>query len=398
MIARTAYFRRPNRVIRWPVELSHVAISVNSHRFCPFRGYCRPAPAQVRYDGGVVNPNLSARKPAMAEPSYASSEGSLEEYTGGGANRNGAASAMVLLSRKITEKTILQVLVAGFILVLLIMLITGLVGIRSLRSIRASGNELVLDLRLTSNLIAQAQRQFVNLSAVTHRLAKAPEAIDSEGILQLVDEADRNLARIAAAGAAASQDARWRELETASKSLSGEIRRSLELEDVPIAATGALFQKHQQFISVVSELINSGYRRAVRSQAQIEAESQRFSRETLYAIIGCFLLAVLFVVLTLRVAVRLIRRMEAQTGELSRASWQILQKQETIARSLSHELHDELGQSLTAVKANLAVLNSSEQTDHDRLRDCLALVDESIQNVREMSQLFHPRMPGAHHR
>ena len=67
-----------------------------------------------------------------------------------------------------------------------------------------------------------------------------------------------------------------------------------------------------------------------------------------------------------------------------------LQDQEATARRFSHELHDELGQSLTAVKTNLASLRAGAGGDAARLDDCLRLVDESIGNVRQMSQLLRP--------
>jgi signal transduction histidine kinase len=79
--------------------------------------------------------------------------------------------------------------------------------------------------------------------------------------------------------------------------------------------------------------------------------------------------------------------MEWQTAELGRVSWHMLENQEAAARRFSHELHDELGQSLTAVKANLAAIEAGA---HDRVADCVHLVDESIGNVRQMSQLLRP--------
>jgi signal transduction histidine kinase len=68
----------------------------------------------------------------------------------------------------------------------------------------------------------------------------------------------------------------------------------------------------------------------------------------------------------------------------------MLEDQEATARRFSHELHDELGQSLTAVKTNLTALDGSGQADHARLKDCLHLVEEAIGNVRQMSQLLRP--------
>jgi signal transduction histidine kinase len=82
--------------------------------------------------------------------------------------------------------------------------------------------------------------------------------------------------------------------------------------------------------------------------------------------------------------------MEWQAAELSRVSWHMLQDQEATARRFSHELHDELGQSLTAVKTNLAALRAGTGADAARLDDCLRVVDESIGNVRQMSQLLRP--------
>ena len=60
-----------------------------------------------------------------------------------------------------------------------------------------------------------------------------------------------------------------------------------------------------------------------------------------------------------------------------------------MARRFSHELHDELGGSLTAIKSNLAALAAGGR-DRERLDDCMKLVDDSMTNVRELSQLLHP--------
>jgi signal transduction histidine kinase len=71
----------------------------------------------------------------------------------------------------------------------------------------------------------------------------------------------------------------------------------------------------------------------------------------------------------------------------------MLEDQEATARRFSHELHDELGQSLTAVKTNLSALaaaGSDASETGARLADCLRLVDEAIGNVRQMSQLLRP--------
>ena len=103
---------------------------------------------------------------------------------------------------------------------------------------------------------------------------------------------------------------------------------------------------------------------------------------------GCFALAVLGALVTLRFTFGLLSRMEIQAHELSRVSWQMLQGQEDAARRFSHELHDELGQSLMAMKANITAFTPDNL--EVRRKDSLALVDESIANVRELSQLLRP--------
>src|SRR5262249_17377131 len=77
-------------------------------------------------------------------------------------------------------------------------------------------------------------------------------------------------------------------------------------------------------------------------------------------------------------------------AELGRVSWHMLENQEATARRFSHELHDELGQSLTAVKTNLAAPDTGGQLNRARLDDCVRLVDEAVGNVRQMSQLTRP--------
>jgi len=78
-----------------------------------------------------------------------------------------------------------------------------------------------------------------------------------------------------------------------------------------------------------------------------------------------------------------------QESELTRVSWQMLADQESIARRFSHELHDELGQTLAALKSNLAAVRTPPD-QKDRMADSVQLVDDSIRNVRQLSQLLRP--------
>jgi len=299
---------------------------------------------------------------------------------------------MALLDRKITYRTVLRVLISGFVMVLLAAVTAGYVGVRSLGSIQENAGQLLTEVRLASSLVVQIQRQLTGLSAVTYRLSEDPERINDVEVRALIDDAERAVTLLVESGQQIGDEALWQQLAAASKAFSDEARRCLNLENVEIAATLALFQHHEALIAVAAKLMDLSYGRAIEAQAQIDRQSQRLARETAYIAGGCLLLALVISVLTLRMAGNLMHRMESQASELSRISWQMLESQETTVRRFSHELHDELGQSLTAVKANLASLKSRKDIDEGRLNDSLELVDESIQNVREMSHLLHPRV------
>ena len=63
---------------------------------------------------------------------------------------------------------------------------------------------------------------------------------------------------------------------------------------------------------------------------------------------------------------------------------------------IARELHDELGQTLTAIRLNLRQLSSLAGPDHpemdSRLNDVEAIVEEAMLSVRRISQELHPRI------
>jgi signal transduction histidine kinase len=114
----------------------------------------------------------------------------------------------------------------------------------------------------------------------------------------------------------------------------------------------------------------------------VDAQTNSIVTESVLLIGGCLLVALVSAVVTVRIAARVFRQMEAQTSELSRVSFRMLETQEATARRFSHELHDELGGSLTAIKTNL--------TNGEPTADSLKLIDDAIDNVRTLSQLLRP--------
>lgn len=112
-------------------------------------------------------------------------------------------------------------------------------------------------------------------------------------------------------------------------------------------------------------------------------------RWTLWLFCTCVVLSLLCASWTVRASTVLFQRLGSQTVQLTQLQYQFLETQEDVARRFSHELHDELGQALTAVKANLSFLRKQGGND-GRIDDCMRLVDGAIEDVREMSQLLRP--------
>jgi signal transduction histidine kinase len=295
-----------------------------------------------------------------------------------------------MFPRQITHQNIFRTLIAGFSLVILLLLGAAVLGIRNIQAIQASAASLVREQSVTNSLIDELQSQQTSLSEVFSVLARDPDSVDFDRILSQLDEADRDIARISAEGAQTAESRLWTRLQQSATDFSREARRLLTTENVETYASADLFRDHEAFVSIIARLVEVEYRKVSVAQAQIDHRSSRLSEISLLVGGASILLALVFAVVTVRMVSRLITAMDWQTAELGRVSWHMLENQEATARRFSHELHDELGQSLTAVKTNLSALNSGGADDRSRLDDCVRLVDEAIGNVRQMSQLLRP--------
>ena len=294
------------------------------------------------------------------------------------------------MTSQITDKNILRVLIGGFSLVIVLLLLAAFVSIRNVQSIKASAARLVSEQSVTTRLIDEIQREQVTLNAVYYMLGRKPERVDRAQLLEQVNDAEQTISRVSDQAKGDTDEMIWDDLRQATREFSKEARRLLALQDAPTLSSQNLLSRHEQVIKVISKLIAAGQNRSVAAERMINTYSKKLISESTVLLGACLLLAMVCAILTVRISANLFRQMEWQAGELSRVSWHMLETQETTARRFSHELHDELGQSLTAVKANLVALNNAARPSNPRAADCIALVDEAIRNVRELSQLLRP--------
>jgi signal transduction histidine kinase len=95
--------------------------------------------------------------------------------------------------------------------------------------------------------------------------------------------------------------------------------------------------------------------------------------------------------LTRREAEESLRSAHAQMQTLSR---QLMQVQERERRQLAHDLHDEIGQAVTAIKMNLQTMQRVADTTivQDTLNDSLGILDKILQRVRDLSLDLRPSL------
>ncbi len=277
----------------------------------------------------------------------------------------------------------------GFALVILLLVSAAVVGVESARSIQKNAANLVAEQFLTSRLIDEIQQEEETLTAVFRTLAAAPDSVDRAKIEAQLEESSRRIEHAVGAGVRTTEEPLWNELRRASAAFTAEARRLLANPSGSLSSE-ELFHRHDEVIAVVARLINASYQKGAAAQAQIENGSRELQYKSALLLGSGLAVALLCVLLTLRTTAGMLRKMEWQAGELNRVSWHMLENQESAARRFSHELHDELGQSLTAIKANLAALAADPSQAASRLEDCGRLVDDAIRNVRELSQLLRP--------
>jgi signal transduction histidine kinase len=293
-------------------------------------------------------------------------------------------------SDPVTVRKILRVLVIGFSAVIGLLMAAGFIGLKSAQLIQGNSAEIVHNGLVTTRLIDELQREQDTLNAAFNKLSRGPELSERERLLTQLDDADQAVERIVAEAAGTPQAELWRQLSTAVQGFSKEARRLLVRKNVPTYTSRDLLRHHEDVTAIVARMIANNYTRTLAAQSRLDQRSAQLVRESLGLLSGCLLLALVCAIFTVRITTQLFRKMEQQSSDLARVTWHMLESQETAARRFSHELHDELGQSLTAIKANVTALDPATPPDPARLEDCRRLIDEAIQNVRELSHLLRP--------
>lgn len=288
------------------------------------------------------------------------------------------------------ERRLLRGLFTGFAAVIGLLGLTGLFATRGSSRIQDEAAQLAREQRLVTRLFRGVEHEQAALSAVLRHLAQpAPDRQAGHRLLAQLEAGTADLMQIAEQGRASLPDAPWAELRLAVERFRADARRLLQAEGAYTAAELAgLFVEEQRVATLFSQLLESRIDHLNAHERDIERQSHRLA-STSAALVGAgFVLSVVCAVASLRGVRSNIRRIEWQADALNTVSWHMLGHQEAAARRFAHELHDELGQSLAAVRA--AISRTSNGLDPDVRNNALQQVDSAIANVRDLSQLLRP--------
>jgi len=153
----------------------------------------------------------------------------------------------------------------------------------------------------------------------------------------------------------------------------------------------------------VSEEVQAMNRAAFVRQRTETAEMYRVTQRRVWVSLGLALAASLGVALLatlyagrLEEQIRLQQSKDMQNArDLQRLSAKLINAQEEERRNIARELHDEVGQVLTAIKVELAVAQRAIEAtggSADALKDARSITDGALHTVRDLSHLLHPAL------
>lgn len=277
----------------------------------------------------------------------------------------------------------------GFSFVIIVLGTMIWLSLREIGSIRNNAAFLVREHQLTSQLMDDLELEQQRASGILLNTVRiTPNPRERRLILADVDEFEKDLAPLVAKGRVELPIQNWNELKTAVQEYCAAIRQTVTAQDVTKSDAEILKQRYERFIVLSGEVIKQNSIKSAEIGKRIEVDSLHLAHQTEWYLGGSLVLSGACLILTIQFSFKALKKMEWQAQELNRVSWGLIAGQETAARRFSHEMHDELGQSLTGLKATLLAL-TPEDLPHRRV-DCLELLDEAITNVRELSQLLRP--------
>jgi signal transduction histidine kinase len=268
-----------------------------------------------------------------------------------------------------------------------LLLAAGVVAVRNTKLIRSTAADLAREQALTTRLIDEIQREHAFVNHLLSRL-RGSNRRQRRDLLAELDQVDGRFNELVKEAATLGVADQWTEPAAAARAFFVEARRVLASPVLESAEVEDLWSRHEELLAQVVRLVELSSARVASVEEQLQTQSQSINRQSFVLLSSSWLAALACAVLTIWLVGRAFTRLADQERELARVSFHLLQSQEESAQRFSHELHDEMGQVLSAFKANLITMDAASLDE--RRRDCLQLTDQALASVRELSQLLRP--------
>lgn len=286
----------------------------------------------------------------------------------------------------LSEHRALPVLIGGFAFLFLVLLISGIVAIDSMRFIESDAARFAAEQQATLRLIVEVQSDEGNLSSVFYSLVAGQGYVNGEPLLKRLDALETAIHRTTDIGSDSGDAMLWTNVRNAADAFIEEGRQTVRSRRPP---SNQFYLRHQNLLAALANLTGSN----LASGAALRMERERLSSRIQYSFVllgAALAVAVGGALLTVYIVNRMFGRLGWQAAELADLSSRTMSDQEETAQRLSREMHDHFGQTLSAIEANLVSMQNARAFHPGRIEDCLGLVKDAVQNVREVSQLLRP--------
>jgi len=287
---------------------------------------------------------------------------------------------------QVGDRHFLPVLIAGFTLLVLLLLASGFVALESMRLTESDAARLVTEQQSAVRLVDEIQSEEGNLSSVFYSLATGRYA-DREVLLHRMNDLETAIRKTTDIGMASADATLWNKVRKAADAFIAEGRETVRSHRQP---SEEFFQRHQNLLAALADLTNSNF--AARKDA-LSSQSNRASsqiRSVLILLATALGIAIIGAFFTIHSVNGAFRSLSWHATELNHLSSRVMSDQEETARRLANEMHDHLGQMLSAIEANLVAMQYARSYNPGRLEDCLGLLKDAVQSVREVSHLLRP--------
>lgn len=155
-----------------------------------------------------------------------------------------------------------------------------------------------------------------------------------------------------------------------------------------------LVPRRTAMLQIADRIASVNERGLTRSEARLSASADTLQRSLVLTFAGTLLGGLVLALLTIGSTLRLQRELDQRRADLQELSTLLLRAQENERRSLARELHDEVGQSLSAIlmEAEGAECSDEPADVRDHLNSIKKLAQRTVNEVRDLALLLRPSM------